>query len=499
MRDLLKTSSQVCPPVQDIRYTILERIGSGSSCLVYRAECRDGQGHREIHLLKEYAPSRFTVHRASDGVMIPADDVWDAYQAGMDRFLAGVRNAIFLRRQSGLRDSICEILYVFPANGTCYLDMPISAGIVYAGVRELSIDNLLRRISTLTQVVGRIHQAGLLCLDLKPGNLLVRPEDPEHVMLFDLDSAVSKEALSQGAKLYYSQAWAPPEQKLPSLYKEICEATDLYSIGELLFYQLFRRHSRPEEHSPSASFDFRETPLLDGAGPEMRQALGKVLCKAISTSPERRYQQAGELLEALVELLAISGWERGAPGGRAAVRRPKQKSTGDTPPPSPKRDRFCPDLMYAAIDSSDYGPVRRSARLYRARVEELCGREGPEYLDVVLCEAAACFAELASSLENNAVPPSPLTGEFLRLLEEYLALAETLPSEAGPHRGSLAAFADGLRQTASLRLERCRGGEGLLGEERALLDMAMKLARCAGDWETLAELREMACPPHQTR
>lgn len=499
MRNLLKTGSQVCPPEQDIRYTILERIGSGSSCVVYRAERCDGQGHREIHLLKEYVPSRFTVHRTSDGVMIPADDIRAAYQAGMDRFLVGVRNAIALRRQSGLRDNICEILHVFPANGTCYLDMPISAGIVYAGVRELSIDNLLQRISALTQVVGRIHQAGLLCLDLKPGNLLVRPEDPEHVMLFDLDSAVSKEALSKGAKLYYSQAWAPPEQKLPFLYGEIREATDLYSIGELLFYQLFGRHSRPEEHSPSASFDFRETPLLDGAGPEMRRVLDKVLCKTISTSPERRYQQAGELLEVLDELLAISGWERGAPGGRAAVCRPKQKSAGDTPPPSPKRGPFHLDLMYIAINSNDYGPVRRSARLYRAQAEELCGREGPEYLDAVFCETAACFAELASSLEDHAVPPSPLMDEFLGFLTEYLSLAEALPSEAEPHRGSLAAFADGLRQTASLRLERRRGVEGLPGEELALLDMAMKLAQCAGDLETLAELREIARSPHQTK
>lgn len=500
MRDLLKPGNQICPPEPDIQYTILERIGSGSSCVVYRTERCDGQGHREIHLLKEYAPSRFTVHRMPDGMMRPADDVQDAYRAGMDRFLAGARNAIALRRRSELRDSICEILHVFPANGTCYLDMPVSEGIVYAGVRERSLDSLLRRVSALTQTVGRIHQAGLLCLDIKPGNLLVWPENPRHVMLFDLDSAVNREALSQGAKLYYSQAWASPEQKLPSLYGEIREATDLYAIGELLFYQLFGRHSRVEERRPSAAFDFQGVPLLDGAGTEILRALGKVLCKVINTSPERRYQRADELLEALDELLALSDRERGAPAHRTAAHRPSQESVGDIPSPSPKRDRSCldrPDLTYAAINSGDYEPIRRSALLCRVRAEELCGRESPEYLDAVFREAAACFAELASSLEEGAIPPSPLTDAFLQLLAEYLVLAGPLPSGADPHRGGLAAFTDGLRQTICLHMERRgRDGEGLADEERALLDTAMELARYAGDAETLAALREMACPAH---
>ena len=496
MKDLLKTGDQVCPPERDVRYTILERIGSGSSCEVYRTERCDSQGEGEIHLLKEYAPSRFTVRRAPDGMMRPADDVRDAYQAGMNRFLAGARNATALRRRSELQDSICEILRVFPANGTCYLDMPVSEGIVYAGMRELSLDSLLRRVSALTQVVGRIHRTGLLCLDLKPGNLLVRPENPDYVMLFDLDSAVSREALSKGAKLYYSQAWAPLEQKLPSLYGEIDEAADLYAIGELLFYQLLGRHSRPEERGSSTALDLQGAPLLAGAGPETIRALGGVLHKAISNSPKKRYRRAGELLEALDELLALSG--RGAPGGRGVIHPPGRASAEDAPPPDTEGDRARLDLMYAAIDSGDYGPVRRSACLCRARAEALFGGESPEYLDAALQEAGACFAELASSLEVGAVPPSPLTDEFLQLLVEYLALAEARPSGAGPHRGSLAAFADGLRLTASLRLEGHRGKNGLSGEERALLDMAMELARYAGDAETCAELREMARPTHKT-
>ena len=489
MKDSLKPDRPVCPPEGDVQFTILERIGSGSSSVVYRAEYRDGQGRCGIRLLKEYVPSRLTVRREPSGVLRPADDVRDAYQAGMDRFLAGARSAIALRRRSGLRDSICEILHVFPANGTCYLVMPISEGIVYAGVREFSLDRLLRRLRALTQAVGEIHQAGLLCLDLKPGNLLVRPEDPGYVMLFDLDSAVSRTALSRGIKLYYSQAWAPPELKLPSLYGEICEATDLYAIGELLFHQLFGRHSQPEERRPSAVFDFQGVPLLGDTGPETFRVLDKILRGTLSTSPERRYQKAGELLETLDEFLTISGR-----GGRTSG----QETADGLSSPDPARDRSCLELMCAAIDSGDYGPVRTAARLGRSAAKERCGRDSQEYLNAVFLEAAVCFAQLASSLEGGVVPPSPLTDAFLRLLAEYLALAETLSTGTAPHCGGLAAFADGLRQTVSLHLEerRAQGKQGLGSKDRALLDMAMELARCAGDAEALIELRELACSPH---
>lgn len=493
MRDFLRSGSKVYPPERDVQYTILERIGSGSSCVVYRAERCDYRQGREIHLLKEYAPAGFTARRAPDGSMTPADDVREAYQAGMNRFLTGAKRAAFLHSRSELRENICEILRMFPANGTCYLDMPISDGIVYAGVRELSLDSLLRRVSALTRAVGEIHQTGLLCLDLKPGNLLIRPEAPDYVMLFDLDSAVSRETLSQGARLHYSPAWSPPEQKLPSLYGDICEATDLYAIGEMLFRQLLGRHSRPEERKPSVTLNFSGAPLLDGAEPETLRMLNKVLCKALSACPARRYRRADELLEAIEELRAMSG--RKNAGSGTTARLPRRKYARDGAFPSLTRDNVLLNLTYASIESGDYESLRKSARLRRARTEARFGRKSPEYLEAVFYDAAACFAELASSLEDDAIPPSPLTDGFLWILSEYLALAETLPAEREPRRGSLTAFADGLRQTAFLRMRQRRGGDAPSGEERALLDMAVQLARFAGDAETLAELREITCPP----
>lgn len=501
MRERLKAGSQVRPPERDIQYKILDQVGSGSSSLVYRAESCDDQGRCKMHLLKEYVPSRFTVHRGPDGVLRPADDVHGAYQAGMDRFLAGAHNIRDLRRCDGLQSNICEILRVFPANGTCYLDMPLSEGIVYACMQEISLEHLLQRISALTKVVEKIHKAGLLCLDLKPGNLLVKPENPKHIMLFDLDSAISREALSRGAKLHYSQSWAPPEQKIPSLYGNICEATDLYTIGELMFYKLFGRHSKPEEHSLSETFNFQGAPLLDGAGPKILQPLGQILRNTIATSPKRRYQRASELLEALDELLARNNQAQGVSGGGTAIHpHQERKATGALPSPATEKNLSYLRLTYAAIDSGDYGPVRRLARLCRVQAESLYGKQGPEYLDAVFRDAAACFSELASSLEGNAIPPPPLTDAFLSCLTEYLALAGRIPSGANPHCGGLIAFADGLRQTAylCLELQRTQGIEQPTGKVRSLLDMAMDLARYAGDAEALIELREMACPSPQS-
>lgn len=496
MRERLKAGSLVRPPEGTIQYKILEQVGSGSSSLVYRAEFRDDEGHCEIHLLKEYVPSRFPVHRGADNVLKPTDDVQDAYQAGMDRFLAGACNIRDLRRCDGLQSSLCEILRVFPANGTVYLDMPLSEGIVYACVQEVSLEHLLRRIRALTAIVEKIHKAGLLCLDLKPGNLLVKPENPKYMQLFDLDSAIRREGLSHGARPHYSQAWAPPEQKLPSLYGDICEATDLYTIGELMFCQLFGRHSRPEEHSLSASFSFQGAPLLDGAGPNILQPLGQILRHTISTSPKRRYQKAGELLKALDKLLARNNQAQEVPDGGTVLHPHLEQNAAEAPPPpAMEESRSCLSLTYAAIDSGDYGPVKRLARLLRVQAESLYGKHSPEYLDAVFRDAAASFSELASSLEDNALPPPPLTDAFLSCLSEYMTLAGRTPPRSDPHCGGLVAFAEGLQQTAylCLELQRTQGIEQPPGKVHSLLDMAMNLAGYAGDAETLIELREMAC------
>ena len=78
-------------------------------------------------------------------------------------------------------------------------------------------------------------------------------------------------------------------------------------------------------------------------------------------------------------------------------------------------------------------------------------------------------------------------------------LAGEIPSEVNPHCGGLAAFADGLRQTAylCLNLQRPQCSEQEISKIRSMLDMAMNLARYAEDAETVAELREMAGPLSQ--
>ena len=501
MQERLKTGSQIRPPERGLQYTILEQVGRGSSSLAYRAEFRDGRGRCEVHLLKEYFPSRFTVHRGSDGVLRPEDGTQSAYQAGMNRFLAGARNICELRRCDELQPYICEIFRVFPANGTCYLDMPLSEGIVYACVQEISLEHLLRRISALTKVVGKIHEAGLLCLDLKPGNLLVKPDDPEYIMLFDLDTAIRREALYRGVRLYYSQSWAPPEQKLPSLYGDICEATDLYTIGELMFYQLFGRHSKPEEHRPSATFNFQGTPLLNGTGSKILQLLERSFRNTITTSPERRYQSANELLYVLDELLVRNDRAQGISGGGTTIHSHlHQKAAGTQASQVMGETHSYLSLTYAAIDSGDYGLVRRQARLYHIQTKSLYGKQCPDYLHAVFCDAAACFSELASNLDANVIPPSHLIDAFLSCLTEYLALAGGIPSKVNPHCGGLAAFADGLRQTAylCLNLQRPQCSEQETAKIRSMLDMAMNLARYAEDAEIVAELREMAGPLSQS-
>ena len=66
-------------------------------------------------------------------------------------------------------------------------------------------------------------------------------------MLFDFDSVMRKEDIKTGSVVSSTFEWAAPEQLIPGRKNEICEATDIFAIGEMIFYKIFRRHSAVSE------------------------------------------------------------------------------------------------------------------------------------------------------------------------------------------------------------------------------------------------------------
>lgn len=282
-------------------FHIAGMIGRGASCAVYRADFTDGHGNRTEHILKEYNPKRIDMYRENNGELcVESEDDAEEFEAGLRRFAAGYERQNAIRRISGLKNATSNIQGIYHANGTRYIDMTCFEGSTYDTVRERSLYELLRRMKAVTQVLGSYHKAGFLHLDVKPENIYTVPETCELVMLFDFDSVTEKEHVPSNAELSYTKSWAAPEQTNPAGRGSICEATDLFAVGEMIFFQLTGRHSSPEERRSGAEYVFdRTAAVFENVNPRVFPMLDELLRRTICALAKERYQSAEKLTGAL--------------------------------------------------------------------------------------------------------------------------------------------------------------------------------------------------------
>lgn len=283
-----------------------KEVGRGASCVVYHAVSSD----QTEHLLKEYYPKHLDLSRDSSGqIIVPADQA-DAFDDGLQRFRAGCEQQKTIRLSNeGLKNFTCNVQGYYHGNGTQYIDMTCFNGQTYDHVQEESAHNLMRRMRTLTYVVGNYHKSGLLHLDIKPENIYVRPkgETVEDVMLFDFDSVTPISELRTPKALSCTKTWAAPEQLLPNRRDRICEATDIFAIGEILFYKLMGRHSESRERRSFSTFTFDDSnPLFKNVNPQLFPLLEEILKHTICNVVENRYQDTDALLEKLEQAIVLS-------------------------------------------------------------------------------------------------------------------------------------------------------------------------------------------------
>ena len=283
-----------------------KEIGRGASCIVYHAIASDNTEH----LLKEYYPKHLDLSRDSSGRIVVPVSKADAYEQGLVRFRNGCEQQKKIRLSNeGLKNFTCNVQGYYRANGTEYIDMTCFNGQTYDHIQEKSVYNLMLRMRTLAQVVGNYHKAGLLHLDIKPENVYVRPEGEtiEDVMLFDFDSVTPISELGDRKALSCTKTWAAPEQLLPEKRRSICYATDLFAIGEIIFVQLFGRHSTNAEHRSFVTgypYDHKAK-IFHGMNPKVFPLLDDLLCHTICGVVDKRYQSTKELLSAIDGIINI--------------------------------------------------------------------------------------------------------------------------------------------------------------------------------------------------
>jgi serine/threonine protein kinase/tetratricopeptide (TPR) repeat protein len=235
------------------------------------------------------------------------------------------------RAAAGLIHPNIATVYDFGAeeDGTLYLSMEFIRGVSLATFMRdgLTPRELVAIIEPLLGALAYSHARGVIHRDLKPDNILIgdapgtqsRPSaeqleaNPEIVKLVDFGIATTVRGLSWqdddlgetgegsvvGTPLYMS-----PEQARGG--QVLSPATDLYSVGVLLFEGLTGRHPFAGLTDGETAMDIMirhvTMPIPDlkaPAGVFVPEGLRKAVMKSLSKSPGDRFRSAAELRQAI--------------------------------------------------------------------------------------------------------------------------------------------------------------------------------------------------------
>ena len=179
---------------------------------------------------------------------------------------------------------------------------------------EAAVLPVQQSLAILIQVCAAIHYAhehGVLHRDLKPGNILIRPNGEPVVTDFGLGKirdAVDDRSLSFDEQVLGTIEYMAPEQARAS--KDADERADVYSLGAILYQMLTGR--RPFVSSGSLLTDLQRFPTHEPAplrehAPQLDLDLQTIALKALRNDPAARYRNAAALREDLVR------YQRGEP------------------------------------------------------------------------------------------------------------------------------------------------------------------------------------------
>jgi eukaryotic-like serine/threonine-protein kinase len=263
------------------RYKVAKKLGEGGKGIVFKAE--DTRLGRTVAVkvikgegLDQESFARFEQEaRATAGLSHPhIVAIYDIGQEGESHYL--ILEFVDGPNLSGLISS--------KPNGRCDAATTLRIG------------------SQVCQALECAHSRGILHRDIKPENIMITSDGLPKLMDFGLARALGGPKLTQRGVIVGTPAYLPPEQ---ALGKHTDARSDLYSLGCVLYEMATGRPPFPGDDPVKVIFShINDLPMMPRRiAPEIPEALEQVIIKLLSKDPDKRYQSAGELSQALKSVI----------------------------------------------------------------------------------------------------------------------------------------------------------------------------------------------------
>lgn len=259
------------------RYEIIKELGKGSMGMVFQAHDPNLDIQVALKVLRQ------------DRVVS---------EAFVKRFLS---EAKALGRLD--HPNIVRVYNVDEDAGTVYIAMEFIEGEPLNEVmqkKKFSPGEIIEFGITVAEALDYAHQKGIVHRDVKPSNILVRPEGRLKITDFGIARIEDPEGhqQTQAGEILGTPAYMSPEQVES---KPVDGRSDLFSLG-IILYEL-STGTRPFKGENLASVF---NAIIKGSPSQIREAapaipeeLSKIIMKCLEKSPDERFKTGRELAEAL--------------------------------------------------------------------------------------------------------------------------------------------------------------------------------------------------------
>jgi serine/threonine protein kinase len=244
----------------------------------------------------------------------------------------------------------------------------------------LQTEEALNVAAQVAEALSAAHAAGIVHRDIKPDNIMLRPDGYVKVLDFGIAKLTEPGSPADAARGFAGAgqtetgavvgtvAFMSPEQ---ALGREVDRRTDVFNLGLVLYELLTGKHPFRGDTS-AATFDAilnRDPPPPSLRDPEAAPALERVLFRALEKDRELRYQTASDLRAELKLLQRRFGSAPPVPG--------EQETRRALRPPAVRRRPAVLALAALLFATASAWPTSRCARQRRPRGKRHRRRRAP--------------------------------------------------------------------------------------------------------------------------